>query len=100
MPGVISNCECITSVRGEWHLRLFRFSAVGQHLVKDGADMRCRIIGRQIELDSDAFPKAVCMFEDAISRNIAGEDWYGIHSRFCNSFRAPVSYIGWKLLHE
>src|SRR5260370_304629 len=39
-----------------------------------------RVVGRQIELDRDTFPEAVGMFEDAISRNVAGQDRYRIHS--------------------
>src|SRR5438105_14343017 len=39
-----------------------------------------RVVGRQVELDSDALPETVSMFEDAISRNVAGQDGYRIHS--------------------
>src|SRR6266478_3218804 len=79
MPGVIGNRECITTVRREWHLRFLRFSAGGEHLVKDGADMWRRIVGRQIELHRDAFPKAVSMLEDAVSWNIPGQNRHRIH---------------------
>src|SRR2546430_2021501 len=39
-----------------------------------------RVVGRQVELDRDTLPEAVGMFEDAISRNIAAQDRYRIHS--------------------
>src|SRR5207237_517749 len=39
-----------------------------------------RVVGRQVELDSDALPETVSMFEDAISRNVPGQDGYRIHS--------------------
>src|SRR5580704_4110733 len=90
MPRVIGNCECITAVRRERHLCLLWFSPIGEHLMKDGSDMRCRVVGRQIELDRDAFPKAVGMFENAISRNIAGEDWHGIHTYLREVFAEPA----------
>src|SRR5438094_9043426 len=66
MPRVIGNCECITAVRREWHLRLLWFSPVGEHLVKNSSDMRCRIVRRQITLDRDDFPKAAETVENAI----------------------------------
>src|SRR5205814_4268925 len=78
MPSVIGNCKCLTAVRRERHLRLLWFSAVGKNLVKNSSDMQCRVVRRQIKLDCDAFPKAVGMFENAISGNIACEDWHGI----------------------
>src|SRR5438094_3801854 len=62
MPRVIGNCECITAVRRERHLRLLWFSPVGENLVKNSSDMRCRVVRRQIKLDCDAFPRlSVCL---------------------------------------
>src|SRR5207302_8674239 len=97
---VIGNCECITAVRRERHLCLLWFSPVGEYLVKDGSDMRRRVVGRQVELDRDPFPKTVGMFENAISRNIAGEDWHGIQAYVREVFTEPAFQAWRQSLHE
>ena len=71
MPRITSNCKGVAGIRRERHLRLLRLCAVGQHLVENGTNMRCRVVGRQVELDCNALPEAVGMFENAISRNVA-----------------------------
>src|SRR5205809_4077210 len=80
MPGIISNCEGVAAIGREWHLRLLRLFAIRENLVKDSANMGCRVVRRKVELDRNTLPEAVGMFEDAISRNVTGQDRYRIHS--------------------
>jgi hypothetical protein len=43
----------------KWHLRLLRLSAIREDLVKDGANMVCRVVGRQVELDLNTLPERI-----------------------------------------
>src|ERR1041384_4407286 len=90
MPGVIRYGERVTCIWRERHLRLFRFASVRQHLVEDRADVRRGIVRRQIKLNGDPFPKTVGMLEDAVSGNVARQDWYGIHVHLCELFSEPA----------
>ena len=47
--------------------------------MKNGPDMWCRVVGRQIKLHGDSFPEAIGVFEDAVSRNIASQNRHRIH---------------------
>src|SRR5947207_10735657 len=100
MPCVIGNCKRIAGIRRKWHLCLLRLPSIGKHLVKDGANMWRRIVGRQVELLRDAFPEAVRMFEDAISRNVASQDRYRIHSHLCKVRTEPAFQARRESLHE
>ena len=100
MPRISSNCKGVAGIRRERHLPLLRLSAIGQHLVKNGTNMPCRVVGRQIELDCDAFPQAVGMFEDAISRNVARQNWYRIHSYVREVRAEPTFQIRRESLNE
>jgi hypothetical protein len=38
-----------------------------EHFMENGPDMWCRVVGRQIKLDGNSLPEAICVFEDAVS---------------------------------
>src|SRR6266404_893984 len=80
MPGIIANRKRVAGIRREDHLRPFRLTRIRQHLVKNGTNMRRRIVCRQIKLDCDALPERVRVRRNVVSRNVARQDWYWIHS--------------------
>ena len=68
--------------------------------MKNGPDMWCRVVGRQVKLHGDAFPEAVSVFEDAISRNIASQNRHRIHFDVRKVNPEPALQARRESLHE
>lgn len=100
MPSIVSYRKCVASVWREWHLRFLRFSSVREDFVENSSNLRCRIIGRQIKLDSDALPEAVGVFKDTVSGNVASEDRHGIHFDLRKVVTESTLQTGPESLHE
>src|SRR5207245_11223887 len=62
-----------------WHLRSFRFAPVRQFFVKNRADMRMGMVGRQVKLNRDSFPKTVGVLENPVAGNVARENRHRVH---------------------
>src|ERR1051325_12152907 len=80
MPGVIAHGKGVSDVRGKAHSASRVETAIRQLLLEPCADIADRVVGWEVELDSDAFPMGIGMLWDVITRDIAGEHRNGIKS--------------------
>src|SRR5207248_10757865 len=74
VPGIISYGTGVAGISREWHLLSPGLLPVRQTLVKNRADVRARIVRRQIELDGASLPQPVGGFESAIAGDVAGQN--------------------------
>ena len=100
MPGVVSNRKGVASIGRKQHLRPLGLTGIRQHLMKDGANMRRRIVRRQVKLHGDAFPKAVRVRSNVISGSVAGQDWHWIYWHLRKILPQTVFQTGCESLHE
>src|SRR5436190_23487984 len=74
VPGIISHGKGVAGISREWHLLSPGLLPVRQALVKNRADVRDRIVRRQIKLDGDSLPPTVGVFENAIAGDVARQN--------------------------
>ena len=59
-----------------------------------------RVIRGQVKLHRNSLPEAVSVFEDAVSGNIARQNWHGIHWHLLEVGSEPVFQTRRESLHE